>query len=130
MFSMSSLTGSTTIHIPNPDRDSGDNIIATMVNSGRNSLAIVVAQKIGRDQEKTQLKWSALTKEEWESMLRFWNNNFFFNFHYYSRAHGTKITRKFYIGDRTDRPYDIDSNGIPTAYLSCSANMVDTGEGA
>lgn len=129
MFSMQSLSGGEVINLPNPDTESADNLIATLVNSGRNANAVVTAQKIGRDQEKTTMAWNYLEKEEWEKLLRFWDVNFFFNFTYYSRVKGTKITRKFYIGDRTDKPFQVDSNGTPIAYVNCSANVVDTGEG-
>lgn len=129
MFTMQALSGGDIIHIPNPDQSSAKNLIATLVNSGRNANAVVVAQKIGRDQEKTEMSWNYLEKEEWEKMLRFWDKNFFFNFTYYSRVTGERITRKFYIGDRSDRPKSIDLNGIPTAYLDCTANVIDTGEG-
>ena len=129
MFTMQSLNGGEIIEIPNPDQDSAKNIIETLVNSGRNADAVVVAQKIGRDQEKTEMSWNYLPKEDWEKMLRFWDTNFFFNFTYYSRVAGTKITRKFYIGDRSDTPYNVDASGIPTAYVDCTANVVDTGVG-
>ena len=56
MFSMQSLNGGTVINIPNPDKASGSNLIATLVNSGRNANAVVVAQKIGRDQDKTEMQ--------------------------------------------------------------------------
>lgn len=127
MFTMQSLNGGEIIEIPNPDQDSAKNIIETLVNSGRNADAVVVAQKIGRDQEKTEMSWNYLPKEDWEKMLRFWDTNFFFNFTYYSRVAGTKITRKFYISDRSDTPYNVDASGIPTAYVDCTANVVDTG---
>lgn len=127
MFTMQSLNGGEIIEIPNPDQDSAKNIIETLVNSGRNADAVVVAQKIGRDQEKTEMSWNYLPKEDWEKMLRFWDTNFFFNFTYYSRVAGTKITRKFYIGDRSDTPYNVDASGIPTAYVDCTANVVDAG---
>jgi hypothetical protein len=129
MFSMSSLSGGDTISIPNPDKDSAMGIISTLVDSGRNSEGVVVAQKIGRDQGKTELKWSILTKNEWEAMVRFWHNNFFFNFTYYDDISGTKITRKFYVGDRSRRPLEITEQGIPVAYVDCSADVVDTGSG-
>ena len=130
MFSMQSLSGGEVINLPNPDTESADNLIATLVNSGRNANAVVTAQKIGRDQEKTSMSWNYLEKDEWEKLLRFWDVNFFFNFTYYSRVQGTKITRKFYISDRTDRPFQVDANGIPIAYVNCTANVVDTGEGS
>jgi len=128
MFSISSLDGKTTIMLPNPDTDSAKNTITTLVNAGRNALGIVTAQKIGRDQEKTELKWSYLEKEEWEPLLRFWDNNFYFIFTYYSRVEGKKISRVFYVGDRTDQPYNVDAFGVPTAYVQCAANLVDTGK--
>ena len=64
MFTMQSLDGGTVIEIPNPDKDSGTNLIETLVNSGRNANAVVVAQKIGRDQDKTEMRWNYLPKED------------------------------------------------------------------
>lgn len=130
MFSMQALDGGIIIWLPNPDNPSAENLISTLVNSGRNANAIVTAQKIGRDQEKTSLAWNYLNKDEWEELLRFWDRNFFFNFTYYSRVKGERITRKCYIGDRKDKPFDIDASGLPVAYRDCSANIVDTGEGS
>ena len=49
MFSMQSLSGGSIIWLPNPDKDSANNLIATLVNSGRNADAVVTAQKIGRE---------------------------------------------------------------------------------
>lgn len=129
MFSVQALSGGATIWLPNPERDSGKATIATMVNSGRNASAVVTAQKIGRDQDKTELKWPFMNKEDWEELLQFFDTNFFFNFTYYSPVAGEKITRKFYVSDRTFRPFDIDSNGNPTAYQDLSLNIIDTGEG-
>lgn len=129
MFSMQALNGGITIWLPNPDNPSAENLISTLVNSARNANGIVNAQKIGRDQEKTSMSWNFLSKEEWEELLRFWDENFFFKFTYYSRVKGHRITRVFYIGDRTDTPFDINESGEPIAYRDCKANVVDTGEG-
>lgn len=128
MFYMQSLSGEETVEIPNPDKDSAEGLIATLVNSGRSADGVVTAQKIGRDNNKTSMKWNYLEKDEWERMVRFWDRNFFFNFTYYSDVAGDKITRKFYVGDRTRKPFDIDRNGNPTAYKDCSANVIDCGE--
>lgn len=130
MFTISTIGGGQSIQIPNPDNPSAKNLISTLVNSARNANAIVTAQKIGRDQEKTEMSWNFLTKDEWEELLRFWDQNFFFNFTYYSRVEGVKITRKFYIGDREDMPFQVDDEGIPIAYKDCKANVIDTGEGS
>ena len=125
---MQSLNGGGVVYIPNPDLDSAEGLISTLVNSGRSAEGVVTAQKIGRDNNKTTMKWNYLEKEEWERMVRFWDKNFFFNFTYYSDVTGTKITRKFYVGDRSRKPFNIDDNGFPIAYKDCSANVVDCGE--
>ena len=130
MFSVSDLSGGATIMLPNPTTASGKGTIATMVNSGRNASAVVTAQKIGRDQDKTELAWPYMNKEDWEEILAFFDDNFCFNFTYDSPVAGTKITRKFYVGDRTYQPYDIDANGNPIAYKECKLNVIDTGEGS
>lgn len=131
MFSVQALSGGAVLMLPNPDQSSGKNLIETMVNSGRNANAVVTAQKIGRDQEKTEMAWAFLPKNTWENMLRFWDKNFFFKFTYYSRIAGTKISRKFYIGDRSDNPFAVAEDGFtPVAYVNCVANVIDTGEGA
>lgn len=129
MFGISDLSNTTTIMLPNPDTNSGRATISTMVNSGRNANAVVNAQKIGRDQDKTELAWPYMNKTEWEEILVFFDENFFFNLTYYSPVAGEKITRKFYISDRLYRPFAVDENGIPIAYRDCSCSMVDTGEG-
>lgn len=130
MFAVQALSGGATIWLPNPETTSGKGTIATMVNSGRNASAVVTAQKIGRDQDKSELTWKWLSKSEWEALLRFWDTNFFFNFTYYSPIAGTKITRKCYISDRKFQPFEIDSSGNPASYKDCSANIIDTGEGS
>lgn len=130
MFAVKSLSGGQLLWLPNPETTSGKGLIATLVNSGRNAQAVVTAQKIGRDQDKTELAWKFLNKEDWEAMVRFWDVNFYFLFTYYSPVAGAKITRQCYIGDRTFFPWDIDSNGDPVAYKDCAANIIDTGEGA
>lgn len=129
MFKMTSLIDGEELWLPNPETSSANGLIATLVNSGRNGNGVVTAQKIGRDQDKTSMTWSFLHKELWEEMVQFWDKNFFFNFTYYSPVASTKITRKFYISDREYRPYAINENGDPIAYVDCSANVVDTGEG-
>ena len=128
MFAVSSLGGEATIRLPNPKTDSGRTTVATMVNAGRNASAVVVAQKIGRDQDKVELAWPYLNKQDWEELLRFFDQNFYFYFTYYNPVAGQKIVRKCYIGDRAFQPFAIDDTGEPVAYVNCTANIIDTGE--
>lgn len=129
MFSVQSLSGEATIWLPNPTVDSGRGTIATMVNSGRNASAVVTAQKIGRDQDKMELKWPYMNKADWEELVQFFDVNFFFDFSYYSPVAGQRITRKCYVSDRTYQPFAIDEEGVPVAYKDLTLNIIDTGEG-
>lgn len=130
MYKVTNLSGEEALWLPNPDTGSGENLISTLVNSARNAEAIVTAQKIGRDQDKTTLAWNYLDKDVWEKLISFWDRNFFFKFTYYSRVTKSFITRECYISDRKDKPFQIDEHGVPTAYKDCSASIVDTGKGA
>lgn len=128
MFYMTTLKGSAEHWIPNPDKNSGlQATIATMVNSARNTQAIVTAQKIGRDQVQFKLTWNFLSVDEWENILKFWDDYFFFIFYYYDPLRSKISGHKCYISDRTYSYENIKSNGEPTAYIDCSATITDTG---
>lgn len=129
MYAISSLLGGEKILLPNPDMDSGERVIGTLVNSTRNSLGVVTAQKIGRDQGvPARLAWNVLSKDDWETMVRFWDKNFFFNFEFYDEVVGKKISISCYVGDRSRKPVQVDDLGIPIGYRDCYAEIVDTGQ--
>lgn len=127
MFSIQKISGGNLIWLPNPEKDSAKGLISTLVDSARNTKGIVTAQKICRDQDKVELTWSLLTVNEWETLLEFWDSNFEFKINYYSPVKHSRISRIFYIGDRSYRFFDITESGSPTAYVECAANVVDTG---
>ena len=108
--------------------DSGGQTIATMVNAGRNANAVVVGQKLGRDQSKIELKWNYLTASEWSEILTLFENNWAGNVTYFDMQKNKKITRKMYVGDRKARPFKL-ADGNPSAWLECSLNLIDTGKG-
>ena len=109
--------------------DSGAQTIATMVNAGRNANAVVVGQKLGRDQSKIELKWSYLTAGQWAQILTLFENSFYNNVTYFDMQKNKKITRKMYVNDRKARPFKM-ANGEPSAWLECSLNLIDTGKGS
>lgn len=129
MFSVQPVAGGKPLWLPNPNTDSAEGLIATLVNSARNASGVVTAQKIGRDQDKVTLAWKYLDKEEWEALLKFFDTNFFFYFNYYHPVTQARRTRVFYVSDRTYKPYAVDAAGIPVAYKDCTLSVVDTGEG-
>ena len=109
--------------------DSGNETITTAVNAGRNANAVVVGQKLGRDQSKIELKWSYLDADTWSQILTIFENNFFNNVTYYDMQKNKRITRKMYVGDRKARPFKLDDNNNPTGWLECTLNLIDTGKG-
>ena len=64
---------------PYPSHESGLQTTVTTVDSARMADGVLRAKKIGRDQSKVELVWSALTAEQWSSMLKIFKDNFYFN---------------------------------------------------
>ena len=116
------------IAFPYPDKDSGLQTISTLVNSARTADGVMRGEKIGRDQSKLELTWNVLTPETWSRMLQQFDN-FYFNIRYLDMVSNTEVTRKFYVGDRSARPFLVDTEtNRPKYYVQCKANVIDTGE--
>jgi hypothetical protein len=98
------------------------------VDSARNSLGQVVAQKINRRIDKLDgLEWKHLTATEWraiqvevekfEGILEYWDN-----------LSGTFKTRKVYWGDESSEIFKINpETGQVLEYINCKANLIDEG---
>lgn len=116
------------IAFPYPDKESGLQTISTLVNSARTADGVMRGEKIGRDQSKIELNWNVLTPEKWSSMLKQFDN-FFFTIKYIDMVTNDWVTRKFYVGDRSAKPYMIDPvTNKPKFYVQCKANVIDVGE--
>lgn len=113
---------------PYPDKDSGLQTIATLVNASRTADGVMRGEIVGRDQSKIELTWNVLTPEVWSMMLQEFEN-FYFTVRYIDMVTNDWKTRKFYVGDRSARPYLIDpETNRPRYYVQCKANIIDTGE--
>jgi hypothetical protein len=90
---------------------------------------VLKTKKVGRDQAKVELQWRVLSPEKWSEMLKIFDENFTFRIRYFDMMANDWVTRVFYVGDRTARPYMVDANtGRPRFWLDCQANVIDTGE--
>lgn len=116
-------------NLPMISADSGNETITTAVNAGRNANAVVVGQKIGRDQSKIELKWAYLDANTWSQILTIFENSFFNNVTYFDMQKNKRITRRMYVGDRKAQPFKLDNNNNPTGWLECTLNLIDTGKG-
>lgn len=113
--------------LPYPKRGTST-IVTTVVDSGRNINAVVVGQRIGRDQYKIDgLEWPYLTATEWARILQL-VSGFRFNLTFYDPVTMQKKTIKAYCGDRSAEPFWVDTNGKPTHLINCKVNLIDTGE--
>lgn len=116
------------IAFPYPDSDSGLQTIATMVDSARTADGVVRGEKIGRDVGKVEMKWNVLPPEVWSAMLKIWDEHFYFTLRYISMKDNDWVERRFYVGDRTAKPFLIDPvTNKPKYYIECKANVVDVG---
>lgn len=117
------------VEFPYPSHESGLQTTITTVDSARMADGVLRAKKIGRDQSKVELTWSALTPEVWSRMLKIFNDNFYFNIRYFDMVENDWITRRFYVGDRSAQPFMVDKRtGKPRYWINCQANVIDTGE--
>ena len=117
------------VEFPYPSHESGLQTTITTVDSARMADGVLRAKKIGRDQSKVELTWSALTPEVWSRMLKIFNDNFYFNIRYFDMVENNWITRRFYVGDRSAQPFMVDKRtGKPRYWINCQANVIDTGE--
>lgn len=112
--------------IPQPKRTVTPTL-TTIVSEGRNANAQVVGQKIGRTQYKLDsLEWGYLKASEWSKILSLLES-FLVEVTFCDPARRKKIKLKMYSGNRTGKPYRIDSNGNPLDYVECKANLIDAG---
>ena len=104
-------------------------MVATMVNSARNTEGTVVGQKIGRDKYKVDnLFWPHLTAEEWSGILKEFQD-FYVIAQIPDMVNNDWIKLKMYPGDRTAQPWKVDeATGLPTEYINCKVNIIDVGE--
>lgn len=104
-------------------------MVATLVNSARNTAGTVVGQKIGRDQYKIDnLFWPHLKAEEWSRILKAFSN-FYVDVQFPDMVNNDWIMLRMYPGDRTAEPWLIDDNtGLPTDYINCKVNIIDVGQ--
>lgn len=102
-------------------------IISDAVNNGRNAVAEMIGEKVGRTQIKIDsLEWKWLTADQVTELLQVFNN-FFVVVKFYSILHGDWVTLKMYPGDRTIEPYYNYVDGKPTRILSFKVNIIDCG---
>lgn len=98
-----------------------------LVDSARNALGQVVAQKINRRLVKlNNLKWNYLTADEWQTILTE-IEKFQGTLTYYDPLTGSKITREVYWGNSSAQPNTIDASGNITSFINCSCNLIDMG---
>lgn len=117
------------VAFPYPDKDSGLQTIATIVDGARTADGVMRGEKIGRDQSKIEMTWNVLTPSEWSKMLQIFNANFTFTIRYIDMVTNNWTTRTFYVGDRSAKPFLIDpSTNKPKYYINCKANVIDVGD--
>ena len=116
------------VAFPYPDRESGLQQISTIVDSARTADGVMRGERVGRDMGKIELTWNVLTPEVWSQMLQQFNE-FTFSVRYIDMVSNDWVTRTFYVGDRSARPFMVDpETNKPKYYLDCKANIIDVGE--
>ena len=102
--------------------------VVTVVNSGRAANGRVIAQRVGRDQEKlNNCVWPVLDAKTWSEMLQEFAK-FDLEVRYPDPVTNTWTTRRMYPGDRSGEPYYLNDDGTVKTYINCTCNLIDRGE--
>lgn len=100
----------------------------TFVNSGRNAQGTVVAEVIGRPQNKLEgTKWNWLDAQTWSEMCQEFDK-FYLDVEFFDMSSNNFVKLKMYCGDRKAQPYWLDGNDRVTFYQNCTCNLIDMGE--
>lgn len=99
-----------------------------LVDSGRNALGQVVAQKINRRQFKyDSITWPHLSAAEWSSILKE-IEKFEGTMTFWDALSQSFVTRRIYWGDASAEPFKIDpKTGRVLEYTNCQCNPIDMG---
>lgn len=97
-----------------------------LVNSARNALGEVVAQKINRRQVKMSISWNVSYPEDLKKILGC-IEEFSGTVRYYDPKSGGFITRQMYWGDYSVSTYWTKENGTPKLFTSLKTSLIDMG---
>lgn len=102
-------------------------MVSTTVNNGRNANNEMIGERVGRDTLKADSTvWPKLSSGEWSRILKLMEN-FYFTCSMPDMVNGGWVTHVCYCGDRSAEPYWLGSDGLPTMYINCQANIIDCG---
>lgn len=117
------------LEIPYPSVDGALFQTARSVDAARNANNVVVGQMVGRSVDKQNMKWNRIDTETWWKMNRWLEaNGMFFWCRYFAHSTGEWRVRRFYVGDISCEPVDVDAaSGKAAYYKNASFNIIDTG---
>lgn len=116
------------IAFPWPNKGSGLQTAATLVDSGRNQYGVMIGQRIGRDHSKVEMQWKRMDAKTWSQLLQLFEKNFTNTVGYYDMVAGKFVYRKMYVSDRSAKPYRVNPNtGEWLEVCDCKLNLIDTG---
>lgn len=103
--------------------------VSTLIDASRNTNAVLVGQRVGRDQYKIdKLEWDRLPASVWASILQEFSG-FYAQVTFPDMVNNRWVTLKMYPGDRTAEPINLDrKTGLPKEYIHCKVNIIDVGE--
>lgn len=96
----------------------------------RNADGVFRGTEVGRTIDKQNISFDIILSEKWwEIQNWFENNGKTFFAEYMNYRLGTKMVRKFYLGNVSQEPHIIDPiTGKPQFMKNCTMNIIDVGE--
>ena len=105
-------------------------VTTTVVNAGRNAMAGVIGEQIGRTQSKIDAyKIPFLYAHEWSRINKIFKDQIVRTVRYFDQEAGKFILRDMYVSDRTATPFAFkqDGSGEVEIFKDCELHLIDMG---
>ena len=113
--------------IPDPSTYSGT--VSTVVDSARNTEAVMIGAVIRENVGKIEMTWKFLTVEKWSEICALFDSSrggaFINSVEFFCPDMGGWITREMYCSDRKAGVFMRNPNGSIKGLTGCSVNLIE-----
>lgn len=114
---------------PIPDCSTYDGTVSTVVDSARNTEAVMVGAVIRENVGKVEMMWNFLTVEKWAEICALFDStrggSFTNSVEFFCPDMGGWITREMYCSDRKAGVFMRNPDGSIKGLTSCSVNLIE-----
>ena len=112
-----------------PDCSTYNGIVSTVVDSGRNTEAVMIGAVIRENVGKVEMMWNFLTVEQWAEICSLFDGtrggSFINSVEFFCPDMGGWITRDMYCSDRKAGVFMRNPDGSIKGLKNCTVNLIE-----